>query len=40
MGKVHTDLLVIVITSIGLYIFVVYKLESLLLLNMSTICVL
>ena len=27
MGKVHTDLLVIVITSIGLYIFVVYEIE-------------
>ena len=39
MGKVHTDLLVIVITSIDFYIFVVYELESMLLLNMNTICI-
>ena len=28
MGKVHTDLLAIIITSIDFYIFVVYQLES------------
>ena len=28
MGNVHTDLLVIMITSIDFYIFVVYELES------------
>ena len=39
MGKVHADLLVMVITSIDFYIFVVYELESLLLLNMNTICI-